>query len=348
MAYTYLIEEKGNKCISVKNSVDTYSIVYILCYHININSKYPFIQFLLEKTPFCSGLLEEQFILPSIIVSDSLTIEDDVLSSVKSSLLSVGCDVSVINADMYHGLINDSNDINYALVNISGIDINYLKIYRRDLYWFGLPSEIINTGHICNICISPELRTLFNTMPELSLVHQKNAVDYFIIPDAVYSGSEYKDVEFNSIFGMIKKQIYDSCSEYFYFFRNFNHAIKEGGWVKEGGIQLIDMNNKIITHSKSDRLLVDNSYGRYIKGGINRYALFVENSKVHFLDIAITDDDVSDAGCVILAYTYKLDIKPDILVKEYECFFPLSFHELDKSVLGPSYNRDNKSVYMIA
>jgi hypothetical protein len=187
-------------------------------------------------------------------------------------------------------------------------------------------------------------------MPELSLIHKPNKQDYFIIPDAVYSGSEYKDVEFNSIFGMRRKKIYDECGEYFYFFRNFKHAIKEGGWVKEGGTQLIDTTNKTITHSKSDRLLVDNEYGRYIKGGINRYSLFVENSQICYLDNPITDDLINESGCLIIG-SNNFNIKQDILVNEYELFFPLSFHELDKSLLGQSYQANPNDVtvyYMIS
>jgi hypothetical protein len=347
MDYTYLIEETANKNITLDRSIN---FLYILCYHINVESKYPFIQFMLEKTPFCCGLLEEEFILPSILLSvdnHSQSIEEIVLNKISNSLLSIGCEITNINASMYNGIINDNDDTKYAMVNISGTDINYLKLYRKNTLWFGLPSEIMNNGHICNIPINEDVSKLFYTMPELSLIHHQNKIDYFIIPDAVYSGSEYKDVEFNSIFGMRRKKIYEGCGEYFYFFRNFNHAIKEGGWVKEGGTQLIDMLNKTITHSVSDRLLVDNEYGRYIKGGINRYSLFVENSKIHLLDIPVSDELFCDTECLIISNNNSV-IKQDIVVKEYELFFPLSFHELNKTLLGKKYKPDDENEYMIS
>lgn len=356
MDYTYVIEKLANKCITPQNYCNdlTVGFLYILCYHINTESKYPFMQFMLEKTPFYSGLVDEQFTLPSILLSNVTntceTIEEIVLNKINNSLLSMGCDISNVNDSMYKGIINDTNDKNYALVNITGIDINYLKIFRHNTIWFGLPSEIMNNGHICNIPIDEELSALFYNMPELSLIHKPNKQDYFIIPDAVYSGSEYKDVEFNSIFGMRRKKIYGECGEYFYFFRNFKQSVKEGGWVKEGGTQTIDMSNKNITHSKSDRLLVDNEYGRYIKGGINRYALFVENSQIFYLDKPITDDLMNETGCLMIynGLFNNSDIKPDILVNEYELFFPLSFHELDKSILGKSYQPADDKVYMIS
>lgn len=349
MDYIYLIEDKCNKHITTKSYCDglSFGFLYILCYHINTESKYPFLQFMLEKTPFCNGIIEEQFTLPSIMITDTTgTLEELVIDKISSSLKSIGCDVTNVVKSMYSGIINDENDKNYALVNITGLDINYLKIYRKNTIWFGLPSEIMNTCYICGIPIDVELTKLFCNMPELSLINKTNTTDFFIIPEAVYSGGEHKDVEFNSIFGMRKKKIYDSCSEYFYFFRNFKHAIKEGGWVKEGGTQLIDMSNIEITHSKSNRMLVDNEYGRYIKGGINRYALFVEKNKLHFGDIPITDELMNNIDCLIIANASTCIIKPDILVKEYELFFPISFHDLNKTLISKMY--DESIHYMIS
>jgi hypothetical protein len=341
MDYTYLIEKEGNI-----NQGHIIGFIYILCYHINAESKYPFIQFMLEKLPSYYGLVEEEFILPSVLISSyNDNIEENVIQQIQQSLLSIGCDISSLDNSMYKGIINDSDYKNYALVNITGIDINYLKLYRKNAIWFGLPSEIMNNKHICNIPIDEVTSALFCNKPTLSLIHNAHTNKPYNIPDAVYSGSEYKEVEYNSIFGMRKKKIYEEYGEYFYFFRNFKHAVKEGGWVKEGGTQFIDMNNKKITHSVSDRLLVDNEYGRYIRGGINRYALFVENSQIIYLDKPITDELINETGCLFIGLS--ADIKQDILVNEYELFFPISFHELNKSLLGQSYQNDDTE-YMIS
>jgi hypothetical protein len=40
-------------------------------------------------------------------------------------------------------------------------------------------------------------------------------------------------------------------------------------------------------------------------------------------------------------------ILPDILVKEYESAFPISYHVLNKSILGDKYEIDNQDEYMI-
>ena len=64
MDYKYLIEDQVSKDVTVEDILEdnnTY-ILNILCYHITTDSKYPFIQFMLEKIPHCGDLLKEQFI----------------------------------------------------------------------------------------------------------------------------------------------------------------------------------------------------------------------------------------------------------------------------------------------
>ena len=42
------------------------------------------------------------------------------------------------------------------------------------------------------------------------------------------------------------------------------------------------------------------------------------------------------------------NLLPDILVKEYESAFPISYHMLNKSTLGDKYEIENQDKYMIA
>jgi hypothetical protein len=98
-------------------------------------------------------------------------------------------------------------------------------------------------------------------------------------------------------------------------------------------------------------LLVDNVYGRYISGGINRYALFIEGNM--YLEpneeFSLTDQDISakyPEPCLIIGYLGEHKIKPTVLVKEYSSFFPLSYHLLDKSALGDSYKKEEQKIYI--
>jgi hypothetical protein len=346
MEYKYLLEEKANKNLSFNDIVNESGIciLNIICYHVETQYKYPFLQFMMEKIPFCNNVVKEQVTLPYIYLRDPESdIEETVLQRVKSGLDIIGCDYNRVTNDMYKGILfGDDCGTPYALVNITGIDIYGLNFMRQTTCWFVLPSEIINTKKVCNIDIDKEVTHLFTDVPYLGLLFNKETNDPYIIPDAVYTGSEIKKAEFQSIFGNTKKKVYDSCGEYYFFYRSFSDAVKDGGWLKVGD------SNKI-----GDRIIVDNNSNKYIAGCINRYALFVEG-KIYLetgMEFGITDDIIESLypdPCIIICYTGNHDIKPDILVKKYDSFVCLSYHKLNKKLLNEEFVEENKKEYMIA
>jgi len=350
MEYTYLIENQANKNIRIEDLNNT-NMLFFLCYHINTESKYPFIQFMMEKVPFCNNFIKEQFILPYIVYYDSsISIENLVLDKVKRSLNLIDCDGDKIVESMYKGII--IKDSPFAMIDITGIDITRLKLSRNTLTWFLLPSEIINKQSVCNVPVDKEVTRLFTEMPELGILRNKLTNDYYIIPDGVYTGDEFKILEFNSIFGKRMIKEYESCDEYYYFYKDFSDAVKDGGWIKDGGTDILDLNDIKNTHNSNGRLIVDNEYGRYIEGGINRYALFMEG-KIYLEDseeFNLTDETIKneyEEPCIIICYTGKHKIKADILVKKYENFIPLSYHKINKVLLDDKFIELKKNMYMI-
>ena len=144
---------------------------------------------------------------------------------------------------------------------------------------------------------------------------------------------------------MPKRQIYNSCGEYFYFHRIFEDAVREGGWF----------NPERIENTRKTEI-VDNEYGRYIRGGINRYALFPGNYYMYneaSKRFSLSDDDIRDImaikDTIVIQYVDDdLDtILPDILVNEYEQFTPISYHMLNKSILGDKYEIEKQDKYMV-
>lgn len=347
MDYIYKIENQANKDIMIEDLSNT-NMLFFLCYHINTESKYPFIQFMMEKVPFCNNFIKEQFVLPYVVYYDTLkSIENLVLDKVKQSLNLINCDSNKIVESMYKGIVFNKRP--YALVDITGIDISRLNLSRNTLTWFVLPSEIINNQMVCNIPVEIETVNLFTSIPELSILHNKLNNENFIIPDGVYTGDEFKILEFNSIFGKRKVKEYESCSEYYYFYKDFGDAVKDGGWVKE---EVVDLKDSKYFQDKNGRLIVDNEYGRYNQGGINRYALFMEG-KIYLEDgneFSLSDEIINNdykEPCIIIGYTGNHKIKPDILVKKYENFVPLSYHKINKVLLYDTYIEDKKKLYMI-
>lgn len=368
--FTYLIEQQTNKITTnadiMNNNVNIYGsgILNILCYHVTTKGKYPFIQFMLDKLPFLNNIINEMLILPFITISNDTTedFSDIIINKIKQNILALGCDSSKITENAFKGLIRDSKERVYALVNISDVDIFRIAITRNTPAWFVLPTEIINNKSVCNIPIDGDVTDLFSNIPELGALSKLDSSnpfskpDFFPIPDAVYSGSYLKMAEFRSVFSMSREKVYSSCGEYYYFFRLFEDAVKEGGWVRQGGYKTIDLNDIKITHNPAGTKLIDNEYGRFIKGGINRYALFPENYIIHnelSKSFSLTDDDINTTfgknGCIVIQYEDDdLDtLLPDILAKEYESAFPISYHVLNKSILGDKYEIDKQNKYTI-
>ena len=364
--YTYLIDRQadtnlGNHDILTHNSnIYGKGLLTVLCYHVTQNSKYPFLQFMLEKVPFCNDIIKEKLVLPLLTVSRETEQDFSIamIEKVKNSLSAIGCDPSQLTMDAYKGLTSDKNERIYALVDISIVDIFRISLTRNNPIWFSLPTEIMNIRSICNIPIDDDVTELFLNMPELSVLHipdQMNPNPY-PIPDAVYSGSYFRNVEFQSVFGVSKEKVYSSCDSYYYYFRLFEDAVKEGGWVRTGGHKLIDLDDVSITHNPAGTKLVDNEYGRYIRGGINRYAFFPENYIVHtepMKTLSLTDEDINNKfgahKCIIIQYEDEdIDtILPDIMSKEYELAYPISYHILSKNILGDKYEIDKQDKYMI-
>ena len=311
MEYTYLLEEKANKDI-ILDSEDKMLIIYLLCYHINNDNKYPFLQFMMDKTPFCNNIIKEQLILPYIIISEKssdMNIELEVLNKIKYNLNTLNCDYSKVTENMYKGIIVDSPQKVYALVNISEIDIYGLCFEKNTPCWFALTSEIINMKMVCNIPIDEECSELFSKNVELGLLINPNTNSNYILPDPVYTGGEIKRVEFDSIFGNRKKKRYNSCGEYFYFYRTFEYAVRDGGWLKDWvPLRPGDIKN-----------------GKFVCGGINRYALFIEGG-IYIekeKEFSLTDEIIENeyGECIILSNVSN----EDMLVKNYSSSVSLSY-----------------------
>ena len=350
MDYIYAYENQA-KQLKTKDLPDKRSVNYlhILCYYITTTAKYPFLLFLMEKTPYCNGFVEEQFSFPFIAFDKNTNISNAVLNKVLEFFK------NTINEDdffslSYKGIITLSGSY-YALVNITQLKHNIDKyLTRNSPYWFVLPTEIINTKHVCNINIDRLATDLFVRELHIALLTDTKKGTNYILPDVVYTGNEYKIVEFYSIFGNGKTDEYELSDQHYYFYSSYFDAVRRGGWNKEGIIK--DSTCKKETHNASGRLIVENDYGRYIMGGINRYALFMETQ--YFIEDNKLPEKMNELKneemtLGIFSYSYDNLTLPNLLVQtdDTNVFVSLSYHKLDKTTLGEQYSQENKSKYMI-
>lgn len=346
---TYTIEQKGIP-----------AIIYILCYHITdikanlSNIKYPFLQFMLDKisSEDLDFLMDEKFIFPYIIYSgknSSKSIETLVIEKINYNLRAIKYkNYKPIDKEAYKGLFVNMNNVKYALVNISSIDINYLELKRNNLVWFALPSEIINNRNICNIPIDNEVVELFTTIPKISLLEKENN-NYYILPDVAYTGSYMNKIRFNAVFGAEMSLI--SKGYYYLFYRDFIKSVKEGGWYKTGGNKPIKI-EEINENKNNEGLCVENIWGRYVNGGICRYAVFIENAMIYYEDndtLSLDENQIDNCiqDTIIVSYRDQTIIEPDLIVKNELTHMPLTCHMLDKETLGEKYDFTNKKFMIL-
>ena len=101
--YTYLIEQNTTQSLTNVDILNHNSNIFgkvilnILCYHVTQNSKYPFIQVLLEKKPFLTSFIPEKLELPIVTIS-KVDSESDypvtIIEKIKGLLPAIGCDGS--------------------------------------------------------------------------------------------------------------------------------------------------------------------------------------------------------------------------------------------------------------
>jgi hypothetical protein len=253
MDYTYLPAFIANSYLTSDMLYEYFNqtgVLKYICYHITSDTKYPFVQIMLEKTPFCNNVIKEEFVLPSILFKrETNNYKELILNDITKSLIRIGCKVDQIDPDVFKGVLTDIDNTCYGLVDLSKIDIKYLEFKRTSSTWFILPTEIVNIQQICNIPVSEKVVDLFSyKKPELCVLHKLETNECYTVPDVGYTCTYYKTAELQLIFGPPKELVEDKMG--YYFFTSFDSAINKQEKEKEKEKE---------------------------KMGINRIAVFIDN-----------------------------------------------------------------------
>ena len=289
--------------------------VRLVCYHVNTEGKYPFMQFLLYNNygmPFLGNYFQElDFPLVEITTND---IHTNVNNKIEYFLTNIYCDVTDTTNIKIKGHFKKNNQY-YLFVDISNITITPLYLKKTTSTWFGLINEIINNRSVCDIPVSNNVYDLlvsderFITLNDLENNTFRNA-------DVVYVGSYFKQTEFQSIFGISKQ------NDNYQFLYSIQDAFKNGGWNSSGK-----------SETKFNKNITDNAWGRYIAGGINRIALLsylqknVNNETFHFDDCDLINTNVND--------------KPTAIIKDVNQQVSLSYHRINKQSMGDKWDSNN-------
>jgi hypothetical protein len=354
--------------------------VIIVPFKINFNSTQPFNTFLLMND--FTDILN----FPSVNITykndsyDSQEILARITSYLYSILLSNN-NSNVANYDLetfisildFKGLYVYENKL-YAFVDLTKLEINTNLINRNSLYWFALIDEIVNKNKVCDIPISEDVSEFFMNNNEF-IFFKDSKNEQIEIPCVVYTGVPYKTLHFTFTFGNRPSDNTAILSSGFYF-TNYTNAFRQGGWS-------LDYKSEFKYGEKITDNDFDNETGKYTKGGIIRYALFLgknlvkmnypnddidesEIKKAKLISTDNTDDYLYEKMTLRVSdhdglwkqtndsvYLGKIELDngeylknvPLYVVKDYYSHTPLSYHHINKRTLGNNF--DETSNYQI-
>lgn len=252
----------------------------------------------------------------------------------------------------------------YIFIDLTKASIYVGLVNKEDMYWFALMDEIINKRNICNIEIDKEVTDFFIKNSDF-IFFKDEEQKQIEIPSVVYSGTHDKSLYFNYIFGNTSSDNNFILGSGFYF-TDYDNAIRQGGWSSNYRIEY-----------KYGEKVTENDTGKYIKGGIIRYALFlglnlmklnypndtIDESEIKQNKLRVNNDDnandyeyekmtmrISDydglwkekydsvfLGKIELDNGELLKNTPIYVCKDYYNHVPLSWHYINKRLLDEEF-----------
>jgi len=333
--------------------------VFICAFHINEKGKHPFLQFVMKK--FDTHFFEDILTMPCFTYFGKGRVIDECVSKLDELFVYEKINKQEVNYK-YEGYIVEEEEL-YIFFDVSKLNIETMELCRNDHLWFVLPDEIINYNYVCNFPIHKNVVEFFLKNPDF-LILEDSSKNHLQSPIIAYRGVHENKLKFMGIFGASKSEV-DAIAGPYYYFTTYEKAIEQGGW----------------SSSRKDEFrhgmkLTETYNGKYDRGGIVRFAIFLGSLKVSLnypednIDssdfkyqklednkdllerhtIRLTDYDgkwteLYDSiyiGNLELDNGTKLMDAPYWVVKDYDQQLPLSFHRIDKTTLGDVWeNRDD-------
>jgi hypothetical protein len=150
--------------------------------------------------------------------------------------------------------------------------IDYVSFSLSNGQWVWVSaSEIADVQSYLSIPIAEHVVELFYTYPSIMFL-MKNG-QHIEIPRILYYGNHSSYISYVSAFGMKRQSVYSSLGPYFYF-TDYMSSMKYACYSYSGrAVGRID-----------DREITNTPNGRFNKGGLVRFAVFLGKTKTFFID----------------------------------------------------------------
>jgi len=337
--------------------------IKITAYEIKNNTKYPYLKYLLYKDE-----LSESLFFPVLPTTYQNVNSENVIKLSKLMLFNLLSltEYSDFDKNMcFKGFYLNGRDV-HIVFDLTDCKLQIYDVYRENQMWFTLLDEIVNHKNMCNFFIDSSVTNFFINNDDFIFLKNENG-DNYELPVVGYigmNGINYNKVSFMYTFGNSTKDKTAILGPYFYF-TDYKNSIREGGWSETG---------KPV--KKDDDLITDNDYGRYKKGSILRFGLFLGKMKIvenlpndesdnsytkkerledpdldknmEILTMRISDHDGKWAEKYDSAFLGKIELDNGeclknthiYVLKEYEQQIPLSYHFIDKKYLKEKYDEN--------
>jgi hypothetical protein len=337
--------------------------IKITAYEIKNNTKYPYLKYLLYKDE-----LSESLFFPVLPTTYQNVNSENVIKLSKLMLFNLLSLTEYSDFDKnicFKGFYLNGRDV-HIVFDLTDCKLQIYDVYRENQMWFTLLDEIVNHKNMCNFFIDLSVTNFFINNNDFIFLKNENG-DNYELPVVGYigmSGLNYNKVTFTYTFGNSTKDKTAILGPYFYF-TDYKNSIREGGWSETG---------KPV--KKDDDLITDNEYGRYKKGTILRFGLFLGKMKIienlpndesdnsytkkerlddpdldknmEILTMRISDHDGKWAEKYDSAFLGKIELDNGeclknthiYVLKEYEQQIPLSYHFIDKKYLKEKYDEN--------
>jgi len=296
----------------------------------------PYIQYLLYKYPEHDKKFKNLLVFPFVKTSSSASVE-----TVANKLLKKIIDIKIKST----GFIQSGRTV-YVFYDLSSVDDysaipraeqQWLKLIKKsnDLWWV-LMDEICNHRKSLNFSIHHSVTSLFYKNPILIYLRQNSKnVD---IPIVAYYGNYYKFLPIIASLGQKPTTWPNLEFGPFFYFTNYTGAFRYAGWTKNYKQRKV-----------YDKEIADEN-GKIIKGGIIRFALFLDKTKV-LLDTKTSKVDKyinnskwqNHYNSLYLGRVPRINgsvwhMNPRYVVQKFEQQLPLSLHLVDMKSLKDTWD----------
>jgi hypothetical protein len=343
--------------------------IILVPFKINFNCNTPFNTFLLTKS--FSNNLNFPYINSTHVDSDELFLSTIYCYLYSLFMTNKNIDIekynleSFINTIEFKGIYFEDNKV-YAFVDLTNLEIIIDEVNRNSTFWLVLLDEIINKKQVCNIDIKSDVTNFFLKNSDFIYLKDSNK-EQIEIPVVAYVGTHDKNLRFRYIFGNIVSDN-NALLGSGYYFTNFLNSIRQGGWS-------YDYDDEF---KYGEKVTTDN--GKYIKGGIIRYVVFLgnhlikqnyplddideseikkeklksDNNIYEKMTLRISDHDGLWKQNYDSVYLAKLELDngmylknyPLYVIKDYYNHTSLSYHYIDKTTLTSKFD-ENCTFYKI-